>query len=340
VLLSFRFETQNARNDRLSDPVTSAVLFSNCFYNERGGNFDNISTEHRSLDSLLMNSPFRVIKSCLSMKVLDLMDSSTKANAPVATLDFNYGGNQLWFVEKAERGYLLHPWHSKMVIGINPEDNSVVQQEYNGKDNQIWIISGKINSARLLNYATQKYLTVDTNKIDLKSYLTSPSQLWNFLILGDIQKEINTCNCLQNFEYAKNLMETSYPGFNDKAQTKSQYDQLLRLSSEKAGATKNFYTCFKIINRYLSFFQDNHIQFWITYGYGYKNVRSNADIIQVGCNYITNTIAFLETEKQSHNLVGLGGLIGNKFFDNFSVVLDFKNNYLYLKSIENKRIKK
>lgn len=65
-----------------------------------------------------------------------------------------------------------------------------------------------------------------------------------------------------------------------------------------------------------------------------KNVRSNADTIQVGCNYITNTIAFLETEKQSHFPLGVDGLIGNKFFDNFSVVLDFKNNYLYLTPIE------
>ena len=65
-----------------------------------------------------------------------------------------------------------------------------------------------------------------------------------------------------------------------------------------------------------------------------KNVRSNADTIQIGCNYITNTIAFLETEKQSHFPVGIDGLIGNKFFDNFSVVLDFKNNYLYLRPIE------
>jgi len=63
-----------------------------------------------------------------------------------------------------------------------------------------------------------------------------------------------------------------------------------------------------------------------------KNVISNADTIQVGCNYITNTIAFLETEKQSH--IPVGGLLGNKFFDNFSVVLDFKNNYLCLKPIE------
>ena len=60
-----------------------------------------------------------------------------------------------------------------------------------------------------------------------------------------------------------------------------------------------------------------------------KNVRSNADTIQVGCNYITNTIAFLETENNRAI-----GLIGNKFFDNFSVVLDFKNNYLYLKPIK------
>ena len=65
-----------------------------------------------------------------------------------------------------------------------------------------------------------------------------------------------------------------------------------------------------------------------------KNVRSNADTIQIGCSYITNTIAFLETEKQAHFPVGIDGLIGNKFFDNFSVVLDFKNNYLYLKPIE------
>ena len=60
-----------------------------------------------------------------------------------------------------------------------------------------------------------------------------------------------------------------------------------------------------------------------------KNVRSSADTIQVGRNYITNTIAFLETENNRAI-----GLIGNKFFDHFSVVLDFKNNYLYLKPID------
>ncbi len=64
----------------------------------------------------------------------------------------------------------------------------------------------------------------------------------------------------------------------------------------------------------------------------YKNLRSNADTIQVGSSYITNTIAFLETEKQSHN--SAIGLIGNMFFDHFTVVLDFKNKYLYLKPIE------
>lgn len=63
-----------------------------------------------------------------------------------------------------------------------------------------------------------------------------------------------------------------------------------------------------------------------------KTVRSDADTIQIGCNYITNTIAFLENEKQTRYPVG--GLIGNKFFENFSVVLDFKDNYLYLKPIE------
>lgn len=65
-----------------------------------------------------------------------------------------------------------------------------------------------------------------------------------------------------------------------------------------------------------------------------KNVRIEADTIQIGCNYITNTIAFLETETTSN--LPEGGLIGNKFFDNFSVVLDFKDNYLCLKPIEKK----
>ena len=65
-----------------------------------------------------------------------------------------------------------------------------------------------------------------------------------------------------------------------------------------------------------------------------KNVRSNADTIQIGCNYITNTIAFLETEDTTQYGKVIDGLIGNKFFDNFSVVLDLKNNYLYLKPIE------
>jgi len=94
-------------------------------------------------------------------------------------------------------------------------------------------------------------------------YSASIGQLWKFKSFSELQKETVNCDCPKYFEYTKNLIETDYPGFRDKVnpKTKFQYDQLRKISVEKAEATKNSAVCFKIIDNYLSFFKDNHIHF-------------------------------------------------------------------------------
>lgn len=64
-----------------------------------------------------------------------------------------------------------------------------------------------------------------------------------------------------------------------------------------------------------------------------------ADTIRVGDTYMTNThIGFLEKDifKTGDGKGQLyNGLLGNGFLENFSVIIDFKNEYLYLKPISN-----
>lgn len=192
------------------------------------------------LDSLIHKKSIVMIRSCENNKVLDLPGSSKNENSLIIFYEANGGTNQLWSIEKVERGYTIRSLFSKKVLAITTEfskENAlVVQQEYNGKDNQIWLISGTPDSIRILNKAIQKYLSVSLNFIDTEDYSNSIGQEWKLVFLRDAQNETVSCDCPKNFEYIRNLMETSYSGFRDKVnpQTKSQYEQLQKLSVEKA----------------------------------------------------------------------------------------------------------
>ena len=67
-----------------------------------------------------------------------------------------------------------------------------------------------------------------------------------------------------------------------------------------------------------------------------KGVSFSADTIMVGSNFVTKDFPVgFSLEKQRK--YPFSGLIGNKFLDNFDIVLDLKNYYLYLKPrLENK----
>lgn len=250
------------------------------FKNPPSANFNRAST----LDSLLSNKSIIVIRSTINNKVLDLSRGSKEENAQIILYEANFGLNQLWLTEKVEKGYIIRSLFSKKILAINAEFSKeyplVVQQDYTGKDSQLWLISGTADSLRILNKALQKYLTFSKDYLITGNYSASLSQVWKLESLSKAQNETVSCDCPKNFEYIRNLMETSYPGFRDKVnpQTKSQYEQLRKLSVEKARTTKNSAICFKIIDQYLSFFKDNHVQFSMsdTYEYGFgQNLNPN-----------------------------------------------------------------
>ena len=62
-----------------------------------------------------------------------------------------------------------------------------------------------------------------------------------------------------------------------------------------------------------------------------SKIRLNGDTIKVGKNYITDQYVFFQaSESQKYPE---SGLIGLEFFENYTMILDFKNEYLYLKPI-------
>lgn len=255
------------------------------------------------LDSLFRKKPIVIIKSCKNNKVLDLPAGSKNENSLIIFYEANGGTNQLWSIEKVEKGYIIRSSLSNKVLAITTEfskENAlVVQQEYNGKDNQIWLISGTTDSIKILNKAIQQYLAVSQDYIVTDNFSKSLNQLWKLQFLRDAQNETVSCDCPKNFEYIRNLIETSYPGFKDKVniQTKPQYDHLRKMSVEKARTTKNSAVCFKIIDQYLSFFKDNHIQFSMqdTYEYGF--------VEKLTPNMIRDFYADSETVKMGENEV-------------------------------------
>jgi len=234
--------------------------------------------------------------------VLDVSGASTSNDAPVITYDFLGAENQLWLVEKVGNGYIIRAWHSKKVLAINMANFSIVQQDFTGKDNQVWLISGKMEAARITNKANHQSLAlINGGKMIADYYSTSIGQLWKFESFSKLQKETVNCDCPKYFEYTRNLIETDYPGFQDKVnpQTRYQYDQLRKISVEKAGTTKNSAVCFKIIDNYLSFFKDNHIHFSMSdiseFGFGERldpakiqQFYSGTEMVDINENEVIN----------------------------------------------------
>jgi hypothetical protein len=71
------------------------------------------------------------------------------------------------------------------------------------------------------------------------------------------------CSCLSNLEKIVSDIETNYPGYKLKTDTGSKIDYITnkRQSLSLASKTNDREKCFYIIERYLSFFKDNHIIF-------------------------------------------------------------------------------
>ncbi|HEY3372193.1 MAG TPA: S41 family peptidase [Prolixibacteraceae bacterium] len=235
------------------------------------------------MDSISQSHSVIVLSSLVTNQVLDLSRGSQENNATVGIYEWNGGGNQYWTIEKVEKAYMIRSCFSKKVLAVNSENSLLVQQDFTGNDNQLWAISGDIDSASIMNKSLHKNLVFKTNKIVFDNDPTAAGQQWQFKSLQTIQEELVSCNCTENFEFIKHLMETSYAGFQDKVnpETKAAYGQLCTVSAEKAKGTSNTATCFKTIKNYLWFFNDNHVQFSMNHASYFQYVeKKDNDLIR------------------------------------------------------------
>jgi len=217
----------------------------------------------RELDSIVQTHGLLIIASFDDTKVIDLYRGSQENKATVGPYDFAGSGNQIWYIEKTDQGYIIRSNFSKKVLAINLENSILVQQDFKEQDNQLWFISGKTDSVRLLNKGLNKYLTLGSNNIICEESSNKGTQSWKFKLYQKIVGEIVSCNCIENFEFIRNRIETSYSGFQDKVNpsTKAEYDKLCAQSEKIIRGTRNTAFCFKTIHHYLSFFNDKHIHF-------------------------------------------------------------------------------
>ncbi|MBO2033157.1 hypothetical protein J4D99_17295 [Siccationidurans ginsengisoli] len=70
------------------------------------------------------------------------------------------------------------------------------------------------------------------------------------------------CGCSQNFAEARRLLETNYSGYRDKvtAATKPRLDSLTRVLQLQADAAGSASACQQVLQQYLQFFRDGHVQ--------------------------------------------------------------------------------
>lgn len=71
-----------------------------------------------------------------------------------------------------------------------------------------------------------------------------------------------TCNCSEEFIYVKNKIEKNYVGFKDKVNPKNKaaYDRHTRLALEQSKSITKPAYCLSLMNNWLAFFKDGHIQ--------------------------------------------------------------------------------
>jgi hypothetical protein len=226
-------------------------------------NQDNKRGLINSVDSAVSTDSLRIIMTSDRFQVLDVYGGSYANNTKVGLYEFNSNGNQLWSIKKVGKDYIIRSYFSKKVLAINMEDSLLVQQEYNGSDNQHWLLFGEIDSILIKNKALGKCLTY-AKDIVLDNCTKKTTQYWIIQSSKKLQGEMDSCDCNENFNFIKNRIETSYSGFQDKVNpsTKAEYERV-RMQSEKAAkeSSGSAVSCFEIIHNYLSFFHDGHIHF-------------------------------------------------------------------------------
>lgn len=239
--------------------LLSGLLF--CFIFGKKSTHENMTfTTAESINKIKKSSSPLIFWSHLNRKVLN---SSIYADVNTPNLWKYIEGDttQLWTIGKEGSDFVIRSCQQNKVLTINPNDSSIVLQNFEGKTSQLWSFAGKNDSIRIVNKATGKCLAFIKDSLRMVGYSKYRDQLWKIQTPRSFAKDKMYCNCTENYEFVKAWVESSYPGFADKVNsaTRSQYDSLCNELATKAKETKSTFVCYSIISNYIDFFKDNHL---------------------------------------------------------------------------------
>lgn len=221
-----------------------------------------------NFDTLTQRSQPLVIMSEFNRAVLVISNKKNEKNNPISGAKYNGGNDQQWRVEKRDAGYVIYSLLNDLCLSINLRDSTIEQQSFKGKDNQIWNFSGQADSLRIENKSSHLYLSMWPKKIIAEAYDESESQLWKILTKKNYLELMTKCDCLENLNFVRSTMESSYAGFPDKVnqKTRIQYDSLSAILTSNARYVSDVDTCYEIIEKYTNFFKDKHVSFKNSHG--------------------------------------------------------------------------
>jgi hypothetical protein len=312
--------------------LTSTYLL----FSEKKSTPQNITFDSgESINKITETSSPLIFWSHFNRKVLNLPKYSG-INAHIKLWDLiDKDTTQLWTIVKEGNDFVIRSCEKNGVLAINPKDSSIVLQLFEGKPTQLWNFMGKNDSIRIINKATRKYLAYINDRLRLIEHNNYKSQLWKIQTPQSFEKDKVTCNCVENFEFVKARVESSYPGFVDKinSTTKPSYDSLCNELVTKAKGTNKTTTCYSIISKYISFFCDKHLAFIPVFCNTstvapYKKPRQGAEYFNL-YNVDDSTLLFSIPNFQADNKKIIDSLIKtnkNKLLKTPYLIIDLRNN--------------
>lgn len=158
-----------------------------------------------------------------------------------------------------------------------------------------------------------------------------------FYFSGMMSAASQTCNCSKEFQFLQTFIETNYAGFSDKVnnETKADYDRITQRTHLLSKNQSNPRHCIYLMNQWLDFFKDGHIQIHLRKLTGVsedevlQHIARNTEILSLSPESITalKTSAGIPGIYWSKDSVYRIALVKdkNKFRDFAGVILSSKN---------------
>lgn len=238
------------------------------FVSKKDNARNNIFSSSETINAIKQQTSPLIFWCHLNRKVLNL-SKYAEVNAPVTLWNLiDEDKTQLWTIERKGNDFVIRSCQHQRVLAIHPNDSSIVQQDFEGKASQLWSFTGNNDSIRIINKATDKCLAFIKDSLKIVDRSKYRDQLWKIQTPQSFEKDKVTCNCVENYEFVKAWIESSYPGFANKVNstTKFQYDSLCNELAAKVKKEESISMCHALICKYIEFFKDNHLQFYLVYG--------------------------------------------------------------------------